>query len=47
MLPDRYIHEIVADGGVPKPKALLTVTLLEAENVPRVDWLSKTDSYVK
>lgn len=35
------------DGGVEKPKALLYVQLIEAKNVPRIDWLSKTDPYVK
>lgn len=46
-LPDRYTYEIVPDSGMQKPRALLTVRLIEAEHVPRTDWLSKTDPFVK
>ena len=29
------------------PKGLLFITLIEAVHVPRVDWLSKTDPFIK
>ena len=35
------------DGGVQTPKGMLFITLIEAEHVPRVDLLSKTDPFVK
>ncbi|KAK9917790.1 hypothetical protein WJX75_008296 [Coccomyxa subellipsoidea] len=47
VLPDRYTVEIVPDSGMQTPKGLLFITLIEAVHVPRVDWLSKTDPFIK
>ncbi len=48
VLPDRYCVEFVPGGGaLAPPKGLLTVVLLEAQHVPRVDFFSKTDTRVE
>lgn len=48
MLPDKYIIQLTDnDLGIETPKGILFVKLLEAENVPRMDLLSKSDPYVK
>ena len=47
VLPDGYSVDIAAKGGVHRPRALLSVKLVEAENVPQTIWLSKTDCFAR
>lgn len=48
MLPDKYVVKLVdGDLGIETPRGILFVKLLEAENVPKMDVLSKSDPYVK
>ena len=48
VLPDKYIIRMTdAELGVERPKGFLFVKLIEAENVPKMDLLSKSDPYVK
>ena len=47
VLPDRYTVEVVEGGGVVKPRGLLFIHLVEAQNVPRTDLFSKTDCYAR
>ena len=48
VLPDRYTIEFAPNGGVlAPPKGLLTVELIEAQHVPRVDFFSKTDPRIE
>ena len=47
MLPDKYTLKLTdAELGIETPKGILFVTLIEASNVPRMDFLSKSDPYV-
>ncbi len=48
VLPDKYVVQCTDAGlGVETPKGILFVKLLEAEHVPKMDVLSKSDPYVK
>lgn len=48
VLPDKYVVQLKeGDLGFQTPKGIIFVKLLEAENVPRMDMLSKSDPYVK
>ena len=47
MLPDRYTVEVVKGGGLVKPVGILFIHLIEARNVPRTDFFSKTDCYAR
>lgn len=40
-------HVIEVEQCVQMPAGLLYANLIEAQNVPNMDWLSKTDAYVK
>ena len=47
VLPDKYTLKLTdAELGIETPKGILFVTLIEASNVPRMDFLSKSDPYV-
>ncbi|CAL5224210.1 g6855 [Coccomyxa viridis] len=47
VLPDKYVLKLTdAELGIETPKGILFVTLIEASNVPRMDFLSKSDPYV-
>jgi hypothetical protein len=48
VLPDKYTVQLTdADLGIETPKGILFLQLLEAEHVPRMDLLSKSDPYCK
>lgn len=48
MLPDKYVVQLMEGAmGFETPKGIVFVKLLEAEHVPRMDMLSKSDPYVK
>jgi hypothetical protein len=48
VLPDKYIVRLTeSDLGIEMPKGVLFVKLMEAENVPKMDVLSKSDPYCK
>ncbi|CAL5226034.1 g8845 [Coccomyxa viridis] len=46
-LPGGYTLPVAPGGGHEMPAGLLYAKLVEAQNVPNMDWLSKTDAYVK
>ncbi|BDA48413.1 Synaptotagmin-2 [Coccomyxa sp. Obi] len=48
VLPDQYTVQLTDSAlGIQTPKGILFVKLLEAEHVPKMDVLSKSDPYVK
>ena len=47
VLPHRYAVEIVEGGGLVKPRGILFIRLVEAQNVPKTDLFSKTDCYAR
>ncbi len=48
VLPDKYVVPFTDAGlGIETPTGILFVKLLEAEHVPKMDVLSKSDPYVK
>jgi hypothetical protein len=49
MLPETYHYPLVPEEmlGIDKPEGMLFVKLVEAEHLPRCDWFSAPDGYVK
>jgi hypothetical protein len=48
VLPDSYVVPLTDSPlGIQPPRGILFVHLLEAEGVPRMDLLSKSDPYCK
>lgn len=48
VLPDKYVVPLTDSPlGIQTPRGILFVHLLEAEGVPRMDLLSKSDPYCK
>ncbi|EIE27751.1 hypothetical protein COCSUDRAFT_45975 [Coccomyxa subellipsoidea C-169] len=48
VLPDKYVVQLMEGAmGFETPKGIVFVKLLEAEHVPKMDMLSKSDPYVK
>ena len=46
VLPDKYVVPLTdSELGIQMPKGILFVHLLEAEHVPRMDLLGKSDPY--
>ncbi len=45
ILPEGFVLPLAPGGGREVPAGILFLRIIEARNLPNLDWISKTDAY--